>query len=112
MDEQGAGTLLTPKEVARRLGVQVKTLANWRTQGIGPRPFVMVSAKAVRYPEDAVARFLAERTVGAAPAGDDEQDDDAPFGIAPIDAERATMERGSDDDFDDDVPEHNGNADA
>jgi predicted DNA-binding transcriptional regulator AlpA len=71
MDEQQPGTLLTPKEVARRLGVQVKTLANWRTQGIGPRPFVMVSAKAVRYPEDAVARFLADRTVG--------DDDDAPF---------------------------------
>jgi len=80
MDEQQPGTLLTPKEVARRLGVQVKTLANWRTQGIGPRPFVMVSAKAVRYPEDAVARFLADRTVGDAPA----DDDDAPFGIAPM----------------------------
>lgn len=71
------GRLLKPKDVAIRLGVEVKTLANWRAAGIGPRPFIMISAKAVRYPEDAVAAFLAERTVGA-------NEDDAPFGSAPM----------------------------
>jgi hypothetical protein len=35
-------------EVARIIGVQVKTLRNWRVQGVGPR-FVRTGRKLVRY---------------------------------------------------------------
>jgi predicted DNA-binding transcriptional regulator AlpA len=39
---------LDENEVARVIGVQVKTLRNWRVQGIGPR-FVRTGRKLVRY---------------------------------------------------------------
>jgi predicted DNA-binding transcriptional regulator AlpA len=39
---------LDENEVARIIGVQVKTLRNWRVQGLGPR-FVRTGPKLVRY---------------------------------------------------------------
>jgi predicted DNA-binding transcriptional regulator AlpA len=39
---------LDENEVARVIGVRVKTLRNWRVQGIGPR-FVRTGRKLVRY---------------------------------------------------------------
>lgn len=44
------GKLLTPEELAALLGpdTSVRTLQDWRTDGIGP-DFVMLSAKMIRY---------------------------------------------------------------
>ena len=39
---------LNEHEVARIIGVRVKTLRNWRVQGVGPR-FVRTGRKLVRY---------------------------------------------------------------
>lgn len=53
--------LMTPQEVARRLRVDTKTLANWRYLGRGPA--YMKDGGVVRYSSDALDAYLASRTV-------------------------------------------------
>lgn len=48
--------LLSRAEVAHLLGVEEKTLANWRGRSYGPRGFRV--GKAVRYRRDEVDRWL------------------------------------------------------
>jgi len=54
------GNLLTPEEAAARLAVAVQTLAHWRVRGSGPS-YVYLSARCVRYPEQALDQWLSER---------------------------------------------------
>ena len=49
-------TLLTPKEVAKILGVSVRTLERWRYEGCGPR-FCRVGG-GVRYLEEDLLAFV------------------------------------------------------
>ena len=58
------GELLTPPQVAQRLGVRLVTLADWRFRGRGPR-WVRVG-RLVRYPSALLEAWLAERLQGAA----------------------------------------------
>ena len=51
--------LLSPPEVAERLGLARSTLAKLRVHGGGP-PYVKLGAS-VRYPEDALAEWIALR---------------------------------------------------
>lgn len=51
--------LMTRAEVAQLLGVEEKTLANWRTRRFGPPGFRV--GKAVRYRPEEVDRWLAEQ---------------------------------------------------
>lgn len=51
--------LLFQSQLARRLGVTVRTLERWRTEGEGP-PFLKVG-RGVRYDEADLAAWLAER---------------------------------------------------
>ena len=54
-----AAKLLTTEALADYLGdVSVRTLEDWRRQGLGP-DFVPISAKMVRYRPEAVDRWLA-----------------------------------------------------
>lgn len=53
--------LMTPQEVARRLRVDTKTLANWRYLGRGPA--YMKDGGVVRYPVEALDAYLSQRTV-------------------------------------------------
>lgn len=57
--------LLRPAEVADLLGVDARTLADWRTNGNGPSYVRIGPARrgTVRYREDAVAAWLNARTV-------------------------------------------------
>ena len=55
------GTLLTPADVSKRLRVPLSTLANWRYRNQGPE-YTKVGRN-VRYPEDALDRFLKNNTV-------------------------------------------------
>ncbi|QDG74799.1 AlpA family transcriptional regulator [Labrenzia sp. PHM005] len=43
-----SSTLLTPAQAAKRLNLSPKTLANYRSLGIGPK-FVRLSGRAIRY---------------------------------------------------------------
>jgi len=52
--------LLTPEEVATRLSVAVQTLAHWRVRGTGPC-FIHLSSRCVRYSEENLASWLAQR---------------------------------------------------
>jgi predicted DNA-binding transcriptional regulator AlpA len=52
-----AEQLLTPADVAKLLGVGVRTLERWRREGEGPR-YVQLSRKTIRYREEAVAHFV------------------------------------------------------
>lgn len=52
--------LLTPDEVADRLGIGARTLERWRCIGEGPR-FVKLSRSTVRYRPEDIARFVADR---------------------------------------------------
>ena len=54
------GKLLTPSEAADKLAVSAQTLAHWRVRGSGPE-FVHLSSRCVRYPENALETWLAER---------------------------------------------------
>ena len=49
--------LLTPAEVANLLQVEVKTLAQWRSNGLVELPFVKLGSS-VRYEESAVQAFI------------------------------------------------------
>jgi predicted site-specific integrase-resolvase len=53
--------LMTPQEVARRLRVDTKTLANWRYLGRGPS-FVK-DGGVVRYPADDFDAYLCQKRV-------------------------------------------------
>lgn len=61
--------LLTVAEAAVRLGLSVKTLANWRTAGVGPRFCKMRHkrgpAGAVRYDLRELARWIEQRSVSS-----------------------------------------------
>ncbi|WP_405436687.1 helix-turn-helix domain-containing protein [Streptomyces avidinii] len=56
--------LLKPRELAQELGVHVGTLANWRSQGIGPRYSKLSSSPQapVRYRREDVDAYLAQLT--------------------------------------------------
>lgn len=56
--------LLTPTELAERLGVSVGTLANWRLRGGGPA-YIKLSGRAVRYRPAAVEKWIQEREVAS-----------------------------------------------
>lgn len=60
---QGSG-YLTPAEVAERFRgtISVRTLANWRSMGIGPK-FTKVGGR-ILYPVHEVVEWEAQRTVG------------------------------------------------
>jgi len=53
------GTLLTPRQVAERLGVQLQTLADWRFRHRGP--IFLKVGRLVRYPETQLEAWLAEQ---------------------------------------------------
>lgn len=57
----GRESLLSSREVAERLNVQEKTLANWRCRGQGPA-FIRVGG-CIRYTATDVASWLAGRRV-------------------------------------------------
>jgi predicted DNA-binding transcriptional regulator AlpA len=63
MDDLAADRLLTPRELAARLGVSTRTLEKWRYLGSGPRG-IALTPRAIRYPESEVARWLAEKAAG------------------------------------------------
>ncbi len=48
------------KEAAEFLRIDEKTLAKWRSLGIGPR-FIKISSRAIRYEESELRRYMAER---------------------------------------------------
>jgi predicted site-specific integrase-resolvase len=48
--------LLTPEDVAKSLGVTVKTLANWRSAGLGPASLKV--GKYARYEPTAVDAYI------------------------------------------------------
>lgn len=52
-----ADILLTPDDVAKRLGLSVQTLAIWRLRALGPR-YLRISSR-VRYRERDLEEFLA-----------------------------------------------------
>lgn len=56
--------LLTPREVAKALGVSVRTLAVWRCERRYDLRYVKVGA-CVRYRRSDLERFLDERTHGS-----------------------------------------------
>lgn len=53
--------LLTARQVARRLGVSVHSLANRRFRGSGPL-FTLVGPKLIRYDEELLEQWIAART--------------------------------------------------
>lgn len=57
--------LLLPEEVAGITGLSVETLAQWRSQRKGI-PFVKISRNCVRYRQDDLEAWLAERIVPVA----------------------------------------------
>lgn len=54
--------LLTAEETAARLGVEVVTLAKWRSTRRYPLAFVKIGGK-VRYSAAAVQKFIEDRTI-------------------------------------------------
>lgn len=54
-----AGDLVEPKEAAKLLATNERTLANWRSAKKGPR-FVRVGQRMIRYRRSDLAKFLAE----------------------------------------------------
>ena len=54
--------LLTSREVAELLRVSKPTLARWRALEQGP-PFIQIEGS-IRYPREAVDKWLADRTLG------------------------------------------------
>ncbi|OJX72803.1 helix-turn-helix domain-containing protein [Leifsonia sp. 71-9] len=56
-----AKVYLTPQEVSDRIKFSVGTLANWRTQGKGPD--YVRQGRRIRYPEEAIERFMSEPQV-------------------------------------------------
>ena len=56
LEDGWAPMMLTPPQVAARLGLTRGTLAKWRLRGEGP-PFVKLGS-AVRYPVDEFERYV------------------------------------------------------
>lgn len=56
--------LLTPSKAAEVLDVNTKTLANWRSLGIGPA-YIKVG-RLVKYTEEAINEWLTSNTVNPA----------------------------------------------
>lgn len=52
--------LLTIQQLSDYLGVPVKTLYDWRSQGLGPQAIKI--GRALRYPASRVAAWIAERS--------------------------------------------------
>ena len=57
-------TLLDTPTAAEALGVQPRTLEDWRRRGGGP-PYIRVSTTRVRYSLDALEAWLDERTTAS-----------------------------------------------
>lgn len=57
----GINALMSATETAKSLGVSTKTLANWRTSGTVPLPFVKVGSRVFYRPDD-VHAFLLDKT--------------------------------------------------
>lgn len=57
--------LMSPTEVSEYTGVSVDRLAHWRRSGRGPTYIKLGDGAngAVRYPREALRRYLADRTV-------------------------------------------------
>ncbi len=53
--------LLTPEQAAKRLSLSQKTLANYRSQGIGPK-FVRLSGRAIRYQVKDLRDYIDQRS--------------------------------------------------
>lgn len=62
--------LLSPRDVADRLGVSEQTLANWRSVHRYDLPFIKVGAT-VRYDSRDIAAFIESRRVSYNDAPDD-----------------------------------------
>ncbi len=60
MKRQANTILLTETEAAKLLGFSSRTLQSWRGSGGGP-PFIKISDRCVRYTEDDLSRWIAER---------------------------------------------------
>jgi predicted DNA-binding transcriptional regulator AlpA len=56
----GGSVLLTPRQVARQMGVTPGTLEAWRLRGGGPK-FVRVSKRCIRYRRQDVESWIEER---------------------------------------------------
>lgn len=56
-EERGVVTLLTTQEVSELLGLQPRTLANWRWRGYGPR-YLNLGGRRIRYRLRDVEAFL------------------------------------------------------
>lgn len=59
VNDSSTTQLLTPREVAARLGVTRRCLQNWRAQGRGPA-YLRLTACNIRYRADAIEAWLAE----------------------------------------------------
>lgn len=58
--------LMTPAELAQRLGLKETTLADWRSRSVGPK-FIRIGNKFPRYlPEDVDEWLLSQRHQGTA----------------------------------------------
>lgn len=54
--------LLNTAEAAEMLGIEPSTLRDWKCQRIGP-PYIQTSARCVRYYEEDIHQFNADRRV-------------------------------------------------
>jgi hypothetical protein len=54
-------SLKSEREAAIALGVNVKTIRNWRWKGVGP-VFIKFPTGAVRYDDEALTAYAAENT--------------------------------------------------
>lgn len=61
--DASVGKLLTPDDVSDLLGIPVKTLANWRSERVGPLPLRIGCH--VRYRSSDVEAWLSERVAAA-----------------------------------------------
>ena len=59
-DDLGRNSLLTEKQTSRLMGFSVRTLQACRVRGGGPR-FVKISARCVRYRQDDLDSWVADR---------------------------------------------------
>jgi predicted DNA-binding transcriptional regulator AlpA len=56
--------MLTPAEVAERMGVTTRSLYTYRQEGTGPT-YIQYSLQAIRYPENELNEWMNARTVKA-----------------------------------------------
>jgi len=61
-DADSPSSLVSPEEVANRLGISAETLAQWRSQERGI-PYVKISRNCIRYRASDLEVWLEERTV-------------------------------------------------